>query len=100
MNRYLGRAPFKDVFAWAPIVLAVIALALVISVVTIFGTTPEPDEGAAAHIWQLLMVAQVPLMIIFAFRWLSKRPREAVVVIGLQVLAALGAMAPVAILGL
>jgi hypothetical protein len=30
------------------------------------GTAPQPDEGTAAHIWQILMVAQIPLVMFFA----------------------------------
>jgi hypothetical protein len=30
------------------------------------GTAPQPDEGTAAPIWQILMVAQIPLVMFFA----------------------------------
>ena len=36
------------------------------------GAAPQADEGAAAHIWQLLMVAQLPVVAPVAiFRWSS-----------------------------
>ena len=100
MNRHPAASPFNDVHAWLPIVLALVALGTVGSYVAMFGTAKEADEGAAAHIWQLLMAAQLPLVIIFGFKWLPKRPRAALAMLGLQVLAALSAMAPVALLGL
>jgi len=36
------------------------ALATVIGYATMFGTVRQADDGAAAHIWQILMVGQVP----------------------------------------
>ncbi len=76
------------------------ALALVLGHVTLFGAAREPDEGAAAHVFQLLMVAEAPIVMIFAIRWLPKAPRQALQVIALQVGAALAALAPVFILDL
>jgi hypothetical protein len=44
------------------------------------------------------MAGQVPIVLFFAIRWLPKAPRQAVAVLGLQVGAALAAMAPVFLL--
>jgi hypothetical protein len=55
----------------------------------------EADEGTAAHLWQLLMVGQVPLVAYFALKWLPKSPAEALRVLALQVAAALAALAAV-----
>ncbi len=42
------------------------ALAAVVVLSNIFaGVQPQPDENASAHIWQLLMIAQLPLMALF-----------------------------------
>jgi len=60
-----------------------------------FGIARQADEGAAAHIWQLLMVGQVPVVAFFAIRWLPTEPRQALLVLALQVGAALAAMFPV-----
>ena len=59
------------------------------------GLVREPDEGAAAHIWQLLMAGQIPVLAFFAIKWLPRAPRQALYVLGLQAGAALSAMAPV-----
>ncbi|MGI9024106.1 MAG: hypothetical protein ACR2GP_00700 [Burkholderiaceae bacterium] len=64
------------------------------------GNVREADEGAAAHIFQLLMVAQAPVVAFFAFKWLPRNPRSAAFVIALQVFAALVALAPVFYFGL
>jgi hypothetical protein len=64
------------------------------------GLVREPDEGAAAHIWQLLMAGQMPVLLFFAVKWLPRAPRQTLCVLGLQLLAVLAAMAPVYFLGL
>jgi len=74
------------------------ALSTVLMVVALHGTAPQADEGAAAHIWQLLMAAQAPIVFYFAIRWVPQSPRQAVLVLALQVGAALAAMAPVFLL--
>jgi hypothetical protein len=67
---------------------------------TIFGVEHETDEGAIAHIWQLLMAGQLPILIYFVIRWLPRAPRLTLIVLALQIGAALAAMAPVYFLGL
>jgi hypothetical protein len=71
------------------------ALATVLYHVAVFGTAREPDEGATAHIFQLLLVAQVPVVAFFAFKWLPRRPGPALLVLGLQAVAVLAALSPV-----
>jgi len=90
----------KRLSAWLPIAMSLVALTVVLGHIALFGATREADEGAAAHVWQLLMAAQVPIVSFFAFRWLPRRPRQALWVIALQALAALSALAPVYVLGL
>jgi len=86
--------------AFAPILMSLAALAIVAIHVARFGAAREPDEGTAAHLWQLLMVAQIPLIVIFAAKWLRRARREAVVILALQLVAAIAAVAPVYFLGL
>jgi hypothetical protein len=85
--------------AFLPIIMSLGALAVLITYVAIHGTQPQPDEGAAAHIWQLLMAAQIPLILFFAATRVPESPRQAAPVLALQVVAALAAMAPVFLLG-
>jgi hypothetical protein len=59
------------------------------------GPLREPDEGTAAHVWQLLMAGQVPFIGFFLIRWLPQAPRAAWPVPVLQLAAALAALAPV-----
>ena len=59
------------------------------------GLVRQPDEGAVAHLWQLLMAGQVPVLLFFAIKWLPRAPRQTLYIFGLQIGAALAAMAPV-----
>ena len=80
--------------------MSLAALATVLTHIAIFGAVREPDEGAAAHIWQLLMAGQAPVIAWFAIRWLRRAPRQALQMLGIQAAAALAAMFPVWWLGL
>jgi hypothetical protein len=88
-------ALFKRPSALIPVAMSVAALATVVSYVAMFGVARQPDEGAAAHFWQLLMVGQVPVAAFFAIKWVPTKPRQALVVLALQVGAALAAIFPV-----
>jgi hypothetical protein len=90
----------KQPSAFLPLGMSLAALATVTVHVAMFGAAREADEGAAAHIFQLLMVAQVPIVAFFAIKWLPRAPREALQVMALQVAAGLLALAPVFFLGL
>jgi len=74
------------------------ALAAVLIFLALNGPAPQEDEGTAAHIWQLLMAGQAPIVLYFAFKWVPESPRAALPILGLQIGAALSAMAPVFIL--
>jgi hypothetical protein len=90
----------KQPSAFVPLVMSFAALATVLLHVARFGAAREPDEGAAAHIWQLLMAAQIPIIAFFAIKWLPRTPRQALYILALQAAAALGALAPVFFLNL
>jgi hypothetical protein len=76
------------------------ALATVLVHVAMFGVAREADEGTAAHIWQILMAAQIPIVAFFGIKWLPRTPRQALLVLTLQGGAALAALAPVFFLNL
>jgi hypothetical protein len=75
--------------------MSLAALAIVLVHIIMAGTARQADEGTAAHLWQLLMAAQIPIIAFFAIRWLPQSSRSALPVLALQVVAALAALAPV-----
>jgi hypothetical protein len=81
--------------------LATVGIAAIYGIVHgAHGIVREPDEGAAAHIWQLLMAGQLPVLLFFAIKWLPRAPRQTLYVLALQAGGVLAAMAPVYFLGL
>jgi hypothetical protein len=88
-------ALLKRPSALIPVAMSLTALATAIGYAAMFGTARQADEGAAAHIWQLLMAGKVPIIAFFAIKWLPTKPKQAFVVLILQLGAALSAMFPV-----
>jgi len=86
---------FRKPSALLPVVMSVTALAIVLAHVARFGAARETDEGAAAHLWQLLMAGQVPILAFFVIKWLPRAPRPTLLMLAVQVAVALAAMAPV-----
>lgn len=83
---------WKSPSAWLPVALSCAALVFLLGYVAIFGAVraaPAADERAPARFFQLLMAVQVPLIAIFAIRWLPRMPQRALIVLVLQLLAAL-----------
>ena len=92
------KAILKKPSAFLPLAMSLGALATVIIYVAVFGPAPQADEGTAAHIWQILMAGQIPIIVFFAIRWLPRTPKDALLVLVLQGGAALMALAPVFLL--
>ena len=85
--------------ALIPIAMSAAALGLIVGYVVTRGTARQADEGLPAHLWQLLMVGQVPVIGYFGLRWASEAPRNGLFIVGVQLVAALAAAAPVFVLG-
>jgi hypothetical protein len=104
MNQYPNSflALVKKPSALVPMAMSIAALVIVLaSIAAAPGFADrDADEGAVAHIWQLLMAGQAPIVAYFVIRWLPRVPRLTFRVFALQVAAALAAMAPVYFLGL
>ncbi len=86
--------------AFLPVAMSLAALAVVLAHVALFGAAREADEGTAAHVWQILMAAQVPIVAFFATKWLPQAPKCALPMLARQAGAALAALAPVYFLNL
>jgi hypothetical protein len=103
MNRATDsfRAMVTKPSAFVPLAMSLTALAMlgtayVLGLATGHGgLVREPDEGATAHLWQLLMAGQLPVLAFFAIKWLPRAPKQTLCVLALQAAAALAALAPV-----
>jgi hypothetical protein len=74
--------------AWVPLVLSLAALTLIVAHVALVGVARQADEGAAARIFQLLMLLDAVAIAVFAARWLPVAPKAAMSVVALQVVVA------------
>ena len=94
------RALLRQPTGYLPVVMSLAALAMIVWFVAMHGVVHQPDEGAQAHLWQLLVAGQLPLIGYFAIRWLPTATRPAIVVLALQTAAVmLLAFAPLWALG-
>jgi hypothetical protein len=91
----MNRSLIKHPSAFLPLVMSLAALALVLGHAARYGVVHEADEGTPAHLFQLLMAAQLPVVAFFAIKWLPQAPREAMQVLALQACAVVAAFAAV-----
>jgi hypothetical protein len=82
--------------AITPLVCSFLALATVAVALTAGQVQPRPDEGTAAHIFQILIAVQAPLVLGFVLTADWSLWRRAVGRLGLQGGALMLAFAPVA----
>ena len=85
----------KQPTAFLPMAMSLTALAIVLGSLAIKGVVHQADEGTEAHLWQLLMAGQLPVLLFFAIKWLPRAPKQTLYVLALQAGAALASMAPV-----
>ena len=84
MNIKLTNASLlKQPSAWLPLAMSLAGVALVLGHAAIFGIVYEADEGAAAHVWQILMAGQIPFVIYFMSKWLMQRVKESMLMVSL-----------------
>ena len=77
--------------AWAPLALSTGALAMILGHIVTFWITqpaifppPLPGEGPRRP-FELLLLAQLPVIVAFAWTWLRRAPRPAAYVLLLQI---------------
>jgi tryptophan-rich sensory protein len=96
-----NRVLFKRPSAVIPIALSLGALAAMLMSFAIFGVPHrEADEGTAAHLFQIWLVLEVIGVAFFAIKYLPQEPRQAILILVLQVVAVIAACAPVFMLNL
>jgi cytochrome bd-type quinol oxidase subunit 2 len=69
--------------ALAPLLISLAALALVLGHAAVYGIVHEADEGAAAHIWQILIALEIPVTLAFAAHWWKRARRQTLLVLAL-----------------
>lgn len=92
----MKRQKIKRISAMTPIVLSLLAFGLVMVAVRTGWERGYQDEGALAHVFQLLIVAQVPFILSFIATANWKHGRHAAGLLALQTGALVLAFGPVA----
>ncbi|MEO7192725.1 MAG: hypothetical protein ABI051_16880 [Vicinamibacterales bacterium] len=94
-----GRSTASRLFwspsGFAPVAMSAAALAMIAGHMLNSGVAPQSDEGTAAHLWQLLMACQLPLVALFPFRWIPQHGRSAIAISAIHVGAMSAALFPV-----
>lgn len=91
----------RDPTAWAPIALSLGALAFVLGYAAFAGGVDagQPhDEGTPARVFQLVMLIQGLIVVVFAVRWLPRAPKPAAIILALQIGVAILPVAAIAVL--
>jgi hypothetical protein len=83
---------FRRPSAFVPVLMSTAAASLVVEYLIRVGRVRQADEGTEAHLFQLLLAAQVPLIAYFAVTYLPRQPRHSLVVMALQLVAGLAAL--------
>ena len=82
--------------AIAPLICSLMALLTVVAALSVGGMQPRADEGAAAHIFQILIAVQVPLIAGFLLSADWRRWQGPLMRLGAQAAALVLAFVPVA----
>jgi hypothetical protein len=94
-----GPSTVRDLFwspsGFAPVAMSACALAAIAAHIMTSGIAPQADEGTAAHLWQLLMAGQLPVVVWFAIRRVPERGRRAMTISAIHVGAMSAAVFPV-----
>ena len=83
----MNNSSMRQASAIVPVVMSLAALTILLAHVALYGIERGADEHAAAHIFQLLMVAQVPVVAYFAVRWARRAPAREWPVLAIQLSA-------------
>jgi hypothetical protein len=86
--------------ALIPLAMSVAALIDVLLAVAFFGAHHDSGEGAAAHIFQLLIAGQLPFLAWFAVQWMRRDFPRRLPVMLLQGAAIAVALSPLSFLRL
>jgi GrpB-like predicted nucleotidyltransferase (UPF0157 family) len=88
----------KNHLAWVPIVLSLAMIVYIYSLLALNGIPqpdPNADEGVAAHLFQLWLVVEFLMIVFFAFKWLPRTPKSALIILAIQIFLVLVGCFPI-----
>ncbi len=86
----------KKPSAWISIAIPLAFFAILLYRFMMFGPpVREADEGTLAHLFQIWLVLEVFMVSYFAIKWVPQVPKQALMILAIQIVTALMAIAPV-----
>ncbi len=76
----------KQTSAWLPIVLSLVMIGIFIFYFRRSPIVHETDEGIPAHLFQIWLVLEFFMIGFFALKWLTQKPKQALVVLAIQII--------------
>lgn len=74
--------------AWLPVLMSMTVLTIILIHISMFGAPiREVDEGTGVHLFQIWIVLELLTMAFFAIKWLPQAPKQALLVLALQIFA-------------
>ena len=80
----MNKPTIRQPTVFLPIAMSLIALSMMLIHFALFPIVHEFDEGTSAHIFQILMVAQIPIVALFAMKWSPRAPHQTLKLLVLQ----------------
>ena len=73
--------------AWLPIAMSLAMLVIMLGIFSMSGFHPvrQADEGVGAHLFQIWLVLEAFSIPFFALTWLPQKPKEALLILAIQV---------------
>jgi len=86
----------KKPSAWIPILIPLLFVAYIVIAIAFLGPpVREANEGVGAHLFQLWLLLESFMLGFFAVTWLPRAPKQALLILAMQVVVALASCAPV-----
>ena len=85
--------------AWLPMAISLVVMTSILGYVAVatFGVVPDDGSRIFSMYFQWLTLAQAPIVVFFAIKWLPRQPKQAALILALQVIAAVISIAPIGI---
>ena len=78
---------FKLPSAWLPMAMTTVVLLGGFLDGVLHDFVRQADEGIGAHLFQILIPLELPVIAYFAWKWLPRAPKQALPILMLQIIA-------------
>ena len=90
------RSLFRYPSGWLPLALSLGMLGVFsLYLGGVIAPDQSGDEGMAAHLFQIWLVAEGFTILLFGLKWLGSRPKDAILVLAVQIGVVIALMSPI-----